>query len=109
MAGVFAGGDMVSGPSSVIESIAAGRQGAISIDKYLGGRGVMEEQIAPQEDPTLLPPLPEGRRRKTPPPYEKPVSQKATSRVHAGGARFFGSSSQGRSPEDVCRCDLETD
>ena len=55
---------MVSGPSSVIESIAAGRQGAISIDKYLGGRGVMEEQIAPQEDPTLLPPLPEEEEEK---------------------------------------------
>jgi NADH-quinone oxidoreductase subunit F len=33
--GVFAGGDFVSGPGMVIEAIAAGRRGAIAIDKYL--------------------------------------------------------------------------
>jgi len=33
--GVFAGGDFVSGPGMVIEAIATGRRGAISIDKYL--------------------------------------------------------------------------
>jgi NADH-quinone oxidoreductase subunit F len=35
VAGVFAGGDFVSGPGMVIEAIAAGRRGAIAIDKYL--------------------------------------------------------------------------
>ncbi len=33
--GVFAGGDFVSGPGMVIETIAAGRRGALAIDKYL--------------------------------------------------------------------------
>lgn len=47
--GVFAGGDVVSGPASVIEAIAAGRQAAISIDKYLGGKGVIDEKLAPSE------------------------------------------------------------
>jgi len=37
--GVFAGGDAVTGPASVIDAIAAGRRAAISIDRYLGGRG----------------------------------------------------------------------
>ncbi len=32
--GVFAGGDFVSGPGMVIESISAGRRGALAIDKY---------------------------------------------------------------------------
>ena len=36
--GVFAGGDVVTGPASVIEAIAAGRRAAIAIDRYLGGR-----------------------------------------------------------------------
>ncbi|MBN2137478.1 MAG: NADH-quinone oxidoreductase subunit NuoF [Sedimentisphaerales bacterium] len=36
---VFAGGDCVTGPSSVIKAIAAGQQAAISIDKMLGGNG----------------------------------------------------------------------
>ncbi|MEW6141661.1 MAG: NADH-ubiquinone oxidoreductase-F iron-sulfur binding region domain-containing protein [Chloroflexota bacterium] len=35
--GVFAGGDFVFGPGMVIEAIAAGRRGAIAIDKYLKG------------------------------------------------------------------------
>lgn len=41
--GIFAGGEVVSGPASVIEAIASGRQAAISIDKYLGGEGVLYE------------------------------------------------------------------
>ncbi|MFC1875268.1 FAD-dependent oxidoreductase [Chloroflexota bacterium] len=49
--GVFAGGDAVSGPASVIKAIAAGRRGAISIDKYLGGKGVIDEKLAPAEEP----------------------------------------------------------
>ncbi len=48
--GVFAGGDTVSGPASVIEAIAAGRQGAISIDKYLGGMGIIDEMLAPPDE-----------------------------------------------------------
>ncbi len=44
--GVFAGGDVVSGPASIIEAIAAGRQAAASIDRYLGGQGSIEEVLA---------------------------------------------------------------
>jgi NADPH-dependent glutamate synthase beta subunit-like oxidoreductase len=33
--GVFAGGDFVTGPGMVVEAIAAGRRGALAIDKYL--------------------------------------------------------------------------
>jgi len=47
--GVYAGGDAASGPASVIEAIAAGRQAAISIDKYLGGEGEIDETLAPPE------------------------------------------------------------
>jgi indolepyruvate ferredoxin oxidoreductase alpha subunit len=35
--GVFAGGDVVSGPYIVIEALAAGRKAATSIDRYLRG------------------------------------------------------------------------
>jgi len=37
MPGVFAGGDVVTGPSTVIEAIAAGRRTAIMMDRYLRG------------------------------------------------------------------------
>ncbi|MDY6833899.1 MAG: NAD(P)-binding protein [Chloroflexota bacterium] len=35
--GVFAGGDVVLGPATVIEAIAAGKEAAISIDRYVKG------------------------------------------------------------------------
>jgi NADPH-dependent glutamate synthase beta subunit-like oxidoreductase/CO/xanthine dehydrogenase FAD-binding subunit len=35
---VFAGGDFVNGPSTVVQAIASGREAASSIDRYLGGR-----------------------------------------------------------------------
>jgi NADPH-dependent glutamate synthase beta subunit-like oxidoreductase len=47
--GVFAGGDIVTGPASVIGAIAQGRLAASSIDKYLGGEGVVDEVLAPVE------------------------------------------------------------
>ena len=43
--GVWAGGDVVTGPASVIGAIAAGRKAASSIDKYLGGSGVIDEEL----------------------------------------------------------------
>jgi len=47
--GVFAGGDVVTGPASVIEAIAAGRRAAASIDRYLGGEGDISEHLASPE------------------------------------------------------------
>lgn len=37
MPGVFAGGDIVTGPSSIIQAIGAGKQAAVSIHRYLTG------------------------------------------------------------------------
>jgi formate dehydrogenase beta subunit len=42
---VFAGGDVVSGPASVIEAIAVGRKAASEIDKSLGGDGDIDESL----------------------------------------------------------------
>jgi heterodisulfide reductase subunit A-like polyferredoxin len=39
--GVFAGGDCVTGPGTIIESMAHGRKAAISIDRYLRGEDLM--------------------------------------------------------------------
>jgi len=47
--GVFAGGDLVRGPSTVIEAIRDGIKTAISINKYLGGKGIIEERIRQEE------------------------------------------------------------
>jgi len=40
--GVFAGGDVVSGPSDVIAAVAAGKEAAISIDRHLRGVDLKE-------------------------------------------------------------------
>ncbi|GAH94408.1 unnamed protein product [marine sediment metagenome] len=66
--GVFAGGDAVTGPATVIEAIAAGRQAAISIDKYLGGKGVIDEKLAPPEELEALPEIDEGEKHRLPIP-----------------------------------------
>jgi NADH-quinone oxidoreductase subunit F len=78
--GVFAGGDVVTGPSTVIGSIASGRKAAVMIDRYVSGKlmkvlpkvqlptvyiqpvGEVDEEG--QDLPRLeLPLLPEARRR----------------------------------------------
>ncbi len=44
--GIFAGGDMFTGPSIAVEAVAAGRQAAISIEKYLLGEELGENRPA---------------------------------------------------------------
>jgi NADPH-dependent glutamate synthase beta subunit-like oxidoreductase len=48
--GVWAGGDAVTGPDSVIRAIAAGRVVASSIDKFLGGKGDIEETLTTERN-----------------------------------------------------------
>ncbi len=65
---IFAGGDAVRGPSTVIEAIADGKQAAISIDRYLKGEdlaaGRVTDWVAVEEvqkekyDPAKRAPMP---------------------------------------------------
>ena len=59
----------------VIEAIAAGRQAAISIDKYLGGSGDIDEVLAPPEEETLAP-LEETEEKRRPEMPTLPVEQR---------------------------------
>ena len=45
MVGVFAGGDCVTGPATVIRAIAAGKAAAANIDEYLGFNHVIESEV----------------------------------------------------------------
>ncbi|MDH5695707.1 MAG: FAD-dependent oxidoreductase, partial [Dehalococcoidia bacterium] len=45
--GVFAGGDVVSGPADVIAAVAAGKEAAISMDRYLRGVDLKEGRPKP--------------------------------------------------------------
>jgi len=105
--GVFAGGDVVSGPASVIEAIAAGRQAAIAIDKYLGGKGLIEERLAPPE--TLPAPFEmeeqEERNRPKIPVLAVDRRIKGFDTVELGFTKEAATEEAGR----CLRCDLEED
>jgi len=47
--GVFAGGDVVSGPSDVIASVAAGKEAAVSIDRHMRGVDLKEGRPEPRQ------------------------------------------------------------
>jgi NADPH-dependent glutamate synthase beta subunit-like oxidoreductase len=42
---IFAGGDCVTGAASVIAAVAAGQRAAVSIDRMLGGKGLLPHDI----------------------------------------------------------------
>jgi len=75
--GVFGGGDVVLGPATVAEAMAAGKRGALSIDRYLRGQALKitptvkkktfeeleREEVEPSEDlRTKMPTLPLEKR-----------------------------------------------
>jgi NADH-quinone oxidoreductase subunit F len=101
--GVFAGGDAKSGPASVIEAIADGRQAAISIDKYLGGKGEIDEILASPEEVTApVEEIVEGGRTEVP---TLPVAKrlKSFNLVELGLSEEMAI----REAKRCLRCDLE--
>ena len=62
MKGVFAGGDIVRGPASVIEAVAHGNEAAISIERYLTGQDLKTGRGEKKEGV----PLPERKIEKKP-------------------------------------------
>lgn len=58
--GVYAGGDCVSGPATVIRAIAAGKVAAANIDEYLGYHHIIESDVE-IPDPILVDRIPCGR------------------------------------------------
>jgi NADPH-dependent glutamate synthase beta subunit-like oxidoreductase len=101
--GVFAGGDAVRGPASVIEAVADGRQAAISIDRYLGGSGEIEETLAPPEG--VVAPLEEAEEERRVEVPTLPVSErlKGFSQVELGLSEEMAI----REAKRCLRCDLE--
>ncbi len=93
--GVFAGGDVVTGPNTVVEAIAAGKKAAIMIDRYLNGeelekpldrkmpsvyvppREVVEEESDEEMKRIKLPTIPVERRKSTLEEVEKTLSEES--------------------------------
>lgn len=57
--GIFAAGDCVTGPSTIADSIASGKQAAVSIHQYLRGRRVAREYTVTRPSP-YVPPIERG-------------------------------------------------
>ncbi|HUW64925.1 MAG TPA: FAD-dependent oxidoreductase [Spirochaetia bacterium] len=64
---VFAAGDVVTGPSSIIRAIAQGRQVASSVDRFLGGTGITDEILATSQIEIPGEPSPRGSARQVSP------------------------------------------
>jgi NADPH-dependent glutamate synthase beta subunit-like oxidoreductase len=52
--GVFAGGEVASGPSSAVEAMAMGRKAADSIDRFLGGNGLEYSVLSTDMEKKML-------------------------------------------------------
>jgi heterodisulfide reductase subunit A-like polyferredoxin len=57
--GVFAGGDAVSGPATVVEAVAAGKEVAESIHRFINGMNLAENRPYKYPENPEYPPIPE--------------------------------------------------
>jgi len=51
ISGVFACGDIIKGPGSIVEAVASGREAAYAVDRHLGGTGTLEDRFVEVEEP----------------------------------------------------------
>ncbi len=54
--GVFAGGDLITGPNTIVEAIAHGKKVAIMIDRYIKGEKLIQPHIVRLPDIYVAPP-----------------------------------------------------
>ncbi|MBI3743102.1 MAG: FAD-dependent oxidoreductase [Chloroflexi bacterium] len=54
---VFACGDAVTGPDSIVEAMAQGKKAAQAIDRFLGGDGDIDERFAPEAGAEMAMPV----------------------------------------------------
>ncbi|MCX7934997.1 MAG: FAD-dependent oxidoreductase, partial [Planctomycetota bacterium] len=106
--GVFAGGDVATGPATVIGAVGAGRQAAIMIDRYVRGvalralpRVVLPEVYVPPPADALEDELP-AERVKAP---ERPVAERI--RGFAEVEMSISEYNAVREARRCLRCDLE--
>jgi NADH-quinone oxidoreductase subunit F len=74
--GVFAGGDCIRGPDTVIQSIADGRKAALGIDKYLGGNQLEIEKAQEQKQRQYYAPIVEHEQKRLAIPLLDPQERK---------------------------------
>lgn len=108
--GVFAGGDLVTGPDTVIAAMAAGKVAAEMIDKYIRGEAV-ERRYEPVRPSRYVPPAPVSQQSVEPagrPPVTLlPVAERAGS--FAEVEQCLTEEQAIREASRCLRCDLQTE
>ncbi|MBM3285108.1 MAG: FAD-binding protein, partial [Candidatus Aminicenantes bacterium] len=109
-AGVFAGGDAVSGPSTVVQAMAAGKVAARSISQYLEGKEVIREYRLTRPsvyiDPVELSEAELARLKRPRMPRISPAARKKNFKeVELGFAEIAAA----REARRCLRCELETE
>jgi NADH-quinone oxidoreductase subunit F len=103
--GLFAGGDVTTGPATVIEAIAAGRKAATTIDRYLKGLGVEPRPAEPPQKPAGNPPeLEDGEVPRQPQPARPLADRRCNFREVELGYTVEQAVAEARR---CLRCDLE--
>ena len=94
--GIFAAGDAVTGPSSIIEAIAQGRIAAEAMDRFLGGDGILPGET---DQPVAMPPEPAPRGTMRPTTSRVPIRMRLTGIVPV--ERTYGPAA---AAAEACRC-----
>jgi heterodisulfide reductase subunit A len=74
--GVFAGGDVVTGPATIIEAIAAGKRAAVSIDRFITGVDLRQGRETSPQVVTEVPWLAQRPRQDRVPQSILPVAKR---------------------------------
>ena len=106
-AGVFAGGDLTTGPNTVVEALAAGKRAAISIDHYLRGAPLKKSTKRPLPS-VYVPPMADEDADRAEGRIEPPVLPADTRKTSFAEVEFgFGDEDAIQEASRCLRCDLQ--
>jgi len=106
--GVFAGGDLVTGPNTVADAIAAGKKAARVIDRYLQGKNLIEPFTAKLPDVFVEPAVVDQEDQEEAPRAEPPMlAAKSRKKSFAEVEMTFSAEQAMREARRCLRCDLE--
>jgi len=100
--GIFAGGDAVTGPLTIIEAIAQGRLACVSIDRFLGGTGNLPEPLSGDSDTEPPETAPRGATR----PVTRTIALKRRAATFDPVERTYGKKAAVIEAARCLSCDL---
>jgi NADH-quinone oxidoreductase subunit F len=104
---VFAGGDVVTGPATVVEAIGAGKRAARGIDAYLRGESLPDSTPEPLPRMRVEPTLMDAADKARIPPQDEPVLPMAERKTTFKQVRLGFDEETARQEARRClRCDL---